>query len=58
MEQCGTPAYIAPEILLNKDYEGLGVDQQYIFIIFYIIANGFSLCLIFARKLIIIFFSI
>jgi len=25
-DQCGTPAYIAPEILLNKGYEGFGVD--------------------------------
>lgn len=25
-EQCGTPAYIAPEILLDRGYEGFGVD--------------------------------
>lgn len=25
-DQCGTPAYIAPEILLNKGYEGFAVD--------------------------------
>ena len=26
LDQCGTPAYIAPEILANKGYEGFGVD--------------------------------
>lgn len=26
MEQCGTPAYIAPEILLDRGYKGFGVD--------------------------------
>ena len=25
-EQCGTPAYIAPEILRNNGYEGFAVD--------------------------------
>ena len=25
-EQCGTPAYIAPEILINNGYEGYTVD--------------------------------
>ena len=25
-EQCGTPAYIAPEILLDQGYEGFGID--------------------------------
>jgi serine/threonine protein kinase len=25
-EQCGTPAYIAPEILLDRGYKGFGVD--------------------------------
>ena len=25
-EQCGTPAYIAPEILMDGGYEGFAVD--------------------------------
>ena len=25
-EQCGTPAYIAPEILRDRGYDGFGVD--------------------------------
>ena len=25
-EQCGTPAYIAPEILLDRGYQGFGID--------------------------------
>jgi serine/threonine protein kinase len=25
-EQCGTPAYIAPEIILNKGYKGFKID--------------------------------
>ena len=40
LEQCGTPAYIAPEILLNKGYEGFGVDIWSAGIVLYAMLSG------------------
>ncbi len=39
-EQCGTPAYIAPEILRNKGYEGFGVDVWSAGIVLYAMIFG------------------
>ena len=39
-EQCGTPAYIAPEILLNKGYEGFGVDVWSAGVVLYAMLSG------------------
>jgi serine/threonine protein kinase len=40
IEQCGTPAYIAPEILLNRGYEGFGVDIWSAGVVLYAMLSG------------------
>ena len=40
LEQCGTPAYIAPEILLNEGYEGFGVDIWSAGVVLYAMLSG------------------
>ena len=40
LEQCGTPAYIAPEILLNHGYEGFGVDIWSAGVVLYAMLGG------------------
>ena len=40
LEQCGTPAYIAPEILLNRGYEGYGVDIWSAGVVLYAMLSG------------------
>lgn len=39
-EQCGTPAYIAPEILKDKGYKGFGVDVWSLGVCLYAILYG------------------
>ena len=39
-EQCGTPTYIAPEILRNKGYEGFGVDVWSSGVVLYAMLSG------------------
>jgi serine/threonine protein kinase len=39
-DQCGTPAYIAPEILLNEGYDGFGVDVWSSGVVLYAMLSG------------------
>jgi serine/threonine protein kinase len=39
-EQCGTPAYIAPEILIDEGYEGFGVDMWSAGVVLYAMLYG------------------
>lgn len=39
-DQCGTPAYIAPEILRNNGYEGFGVDIWSAGVVLYTMLTG------------------
>ena len=39
-EQCGTPAYLAPEIIANQGYKGFWVDIWSLGVVLYTILQG------------------
>lgn len=39
-EQCGTPAYLAPEIIIDKGYQGFFVDVWSLGVLLYAMLNG------------------
>ena len=39
-EQCGTPAFLSPEIILNKGYEGFASDFWSLGIVLYVLLYG------------------
>lgn len=40
MEQCGTPAYIAPEIIIDRGYTGFTVDSWSLGVLLYAMVCG------------------